>query len=44
MKTDIVEVMEACIDGRLDELSLEFEDNAAVCRGTGKRRLSGEVR
>ena len=31
MKTDIVEVMEACIDGRLDELSLEFEDNAAVC-------------
>lgn len=31
MKTDIVEVMEACIDGRLGELSLEFEDNAAVC-------------
>ena len=31
MKTDIVEVMEACIDSRLDELSLEFEDNAAVC-------------
>ena len=31
MKTDIVEVFEACIDGRLDEVDLEFEDNAAVC-------------
>ncbi len=31
MKNDIVEVMEACIDGRLDEVELEFEDNAAVC-------------
>ncbi|MEG1459463.1 MAG: phosphoribosylamine--glycine ligase [Acetivibrio sp.] len=31
MKTDIVEIMEACIDGNLDEISLEFEDNAAVC-------------
>lgn len=31
MKNDIVEVMEACIDGRLDEVDLEFEDNAAVC-------------
>lgn len=31
MKTDIVEVFEACIDGRLDEIELEFEDNAAVC-------------
>lgn len=31
MKNDILEVMEACIDGRLDEISLEFEDNAAVC-------------
>lgn len=31
MKTDIVEVMEACIDGKLDEIELEFEDNAAVC-------------
>lgn len=31
MKNDIVEVMEACIDGRLDEITLEFEDNAAVC-------------
>lgn len=31
MKTDIIDVMEACIDGRLDEVELEFEDNAAVC-------------
>lgn len=31
MKTDIVEVMEACIEGRLDRIKLEFEDNAAVC-------------
>jgi len=31
MKNDIIEVMEACIDGRLDEIELEFEKNAAVC-------------
>lgn len=31
MKTDIIDVMEACIDGTLDEVELEFEDNAAVC-------------
>ena len=31
MKTDILEVFEASIDGRLDEVELEFEDNAAVC-------------
>ncbi len=31
MKSDIVEVMEACIDGRLDEIELVFEENAAVC-------------
>lgn len=31
MKNDIIDVMEACIDGRLDEIDLEFEDNAAVC-------------
>ena len=28
---DIVEVMEACIDGKLDQVDLQFEDNAAVC-------------
>lgn len=31
MKNDIIEVMEACIDGRLSEIELDFEDNAAVC-------------
>ncbi|MDE6627228.1 MAG: phosphoribosylamine--glycine ligase [Lachnospiraceae bacterium] len=31
MKNDILDVMEACIDGKLDEIDLEFEDNAAVC-------------
>ncbi len=31
MKTDIVEVMEACIDGTLDQVDLQFEENAAVC-------------
>ena len=31
MKNDIIDVMEACIDGKLDEIDLQFEDNAAVC-------------
>lgn len=31
MKNDIVDVFEACIDGKLNEIELEFEDNAAVC-------------
>ncbi|MDD2355720.1 MAG: phosphoribosylamine--glycine ligase [Lachnospiraceae bacterium] len=31
MKTDIVDVMEAVIDGNLDKIELEFENNAAVC-------------
>lgn len=31
MKNDLLEVMEACIDGTLDQIELEFEDNAAVC-------------
>ena len=31
MKSDIVEVFEACVDGTLDQIDLEFEDNAAVC-------------
>ena len=31
MKNDITEVMEACIDGTLDQVDLQFEDNAAVC-------------
>ena len=31
MKNDLVEIFEACIDGTLDQVELEFEDNAAVC-------------
>ena len=31
MKNDIIDVMEACVDGRLDEIDLQFEDDAAVC-------------
>ncbi|MCH5248549.1 MAG: phosphoribosylamine--glycine ligase [Lachnospiraceae bacterium] len=31
MKNDIIEVVEACIDGTLDRIDLQFEDNAAVC-------------
>lgn len=31
MKNDIVEVFEACVDGTLDKIDLQFEDNAAVC-------------
>lgn len=31
MKNDIIEVFEACIDGTLDKIDLQFEDNAAVC-------------
>ena len=31
MKTDLIDVMEACMNGTLDRIDLEFEDNAAVC-------------
>ncbi len=31
MKNDLLEVMEACVDGTLDQVDLQFEDNAAVC-------------
>lgn len=31
LKNDIVEVFEACIDGTLDKVDLQFEENAAVC-------------
>lgn len=31
MKNDLIDVVEACIDGRLEEIDLQFEDNAAVC-------------
>ncbi len=31
LKTDLVEIMEAVIEERLDEIEIEWEDNAAVC-------------
>jgi phosphoribosylamine--glycine ligase len=31
LKSDLVQAMEACIDGRLDELTLEWDERAAVC-------------
>ena len=31
MKNDMIDVVEACIDGTLDQIDLSFEDNAAVC-------------
>ena len=31
MKNDIIDVMEACVDGKLATIDLQFEDDAAVC-------------
>ena len=31
MKNDIMDVVDACVDGTLDQVDLQFEDNAAVC-------------
>lgn len=31
MKNDIIDVINACIDGTLNNIDLQFEDNAAVC-------------
>ena len=31
MKNDIVDVFEACVDGTVEQIDLQFEDNAAVC-------------
>lgn len=31
MKNDMIDVVNACIDGTLDQVDLQFEDNAAVC-------------
>ena len=31
LKGDIIDIMEACIDGTLDRTEVEFADNAAVC-------------
>ena len=31
LKTDFVDVLEACVDGTLDKLAVEWDDNAAAC-------------
>ena len=31
LENDIIDVMEACVDGTLDKIDLKFADNAAVC-------------
>ncbi len=31
MQNDILDVIDACIDGTLDQVELQFDDNAAVC-------------
>ena len=31
MENDMIDVVEACIEGRLDQVELKFQDNAAVC-------------
>ena len=31
MRNDLINVMEACVEGTLDKVDLQFEDNAAVC-------------
>ena len=31
LKNDLIDVVEACIDGNLKDTEVEFEDNAAVC-------------
>ncbi|MCR5283243.1 MAG: phosphoribosylamine--glycine ligase [Lachnospiraceae bacterium] len=31
LKNDLVDIIEACIDGTLDQCEVSFEDNAAVC-------------
>ena len=31
LDTDLMDIFQACVDGTLDQIDLEFEDNAAVC-------------
>ena len=31
LENDIIDVMEACVDGTLDQIDLKFEDQACVC-------------
>lgn len=42
MQNDIIEVFEACIDGTLKAIQLEFEDNAAVCVILASKGYPGE--
>ena len=44
MKSDIVELFQACVDGKLDEATLEWHDEAAVCviRASGGYPASSE--
>ena len=41
LKNDIVEVFEACIDGTLDKVDLQFEENAAVTLNQGQVVVEG---
>jgi len=31
LRSDLVDIVEACIDGKLENIDIDFEDNAAVC-------------
>jgi phosphoribosylamine--glycine ligase len=31
LKTDLIDIMESCIDGKLNEANIEWKDEAAVC-------------
>ena len=31
LKTDLMEIFEACVDGTLDKVDVQWEDNAAAC-------------
>lgn len=31
LKTDLLEIFEACVDGKLDKIDVEWKDNAAAC-------------
>ena len=39
MKNDIVDVFEACVDGTLDQIELEFEGQCSRMCGSGIRRI-----
>ena len=43
LKNDIVPIMDAIIDGRLDQCRLEIDDRAAGLSGHGLGRLSGQI-